>query len=326
MVFETKKVPLETLGEYLAEIRSGLGLTVTEVAEKTGIADKFLQHLEAGMYFRLPPDVYVFGFLKKLADLYSISSEVLLSQYKRERGITERTATEKISVKKGIKARLSKLVVTPKLISLFGGIGLSLFAMFYIAFQVSAINKTPSLVLEQPLPGTVVKDSMVTVIGHTDPGTIIAINGENVFVDSEGKFTTLLGVAVGQKELDITAQNKYGKTTTQKLSVIVDSNAVPNQGQVAAAETKPLLMEIKFARATTITVKQDGIDLPEEVVPADGIKRLDAKSEVVLKTSDAGGTMVTVNGKSIGPLGRNHESLTVPFTTDNQLLTGATKN
>lgn len=310
----------------MAEVRASLGLTVAEVAETTGIADKFLQHLEAGTYYRLPPDVYVFGFLKKLADLYAISSEVLLCQYKRERGINEQVASEKIGPKKGIKSWLSKLVVTPKLISLFGGVGLALVAMFYIAFQVSAINRTPALVLDQPLPGTVVKDSMVTVVGHTDPGTIVAINGENVFVDPEGKFTTLLGVAAGQKELDITAQNKYGKTTTQKLSVIVDSNVPSDNGAVAGAETKQLSMEIKFTRATTINVKQDGIDLPEEIVPADGIKTLNAKSEVILKTSDAGSTLVTINGKAIGALGRNHESLTVPFTIDNQLLTEPTKN
>ncbi len=326
MIFETKKIPIETLGEYLTHIRESLGLSVAKVAENTGIGDKFLQYIEAGSYHRLPPDVYVFGFLKKMAEIYSISPDILLEQYKKERGIVEQLASEKIATKNGVKSWFAKMVVTPKLISLFGGIGLSFIAVFYIVFQVSAINKTPGLQITQPVAGVVIRDSVVTVTGQTDPGTAVAINGQNVFVDTEGKFSTTLGVSAGQKELSVTAQNKYGKTIVQKVAVIVDtSTSDTGTAQSPAPDSKQLSMEIKFTRPTTITVTQDGVDLPQEDIPADGVKHIDAKSAVILKTSDAGGTVVTVNGKNLGPLGRTHESLTVPFTADNSLLTQPTK-
>ena len=75
MVFERKKIQLETLSEYLQEAREALGLSAEEVAAKTSIKLFFLQALESGEFKKLPPDVYVLGFLKQLAELYSVESD-----------------------------------------------------------------------------------------------------------------------------------------------------------------------------------------------------------------------------------------------------------
>jgi cytoskeletal protein RodZ len=75
--FETKKVPMETLGEYLSEIRLQFNFTLEEVAQKTGLYEKFIYYIEQGKYQLLPPDVYVLGFLKKLATVYKISCRIL---------------------------------------------------------------------------------------------------------------------------------------------------------------------------------------------------------------------------------------------------------
>jgi transcriptional regulator with XRE-family HTH domain len=223
MIFETKKVPLETLGEYLAAVRQSLQLSVADVEQKTGICDKYLLNLEAGSYHQLPPDVYVLGFLKKLADLYSIPHDVLLSQYKKEREIINNVAHKVIAPDAGWKTKLSGLVITPKMITLTGGISLALIAVFYLIFQVLMINRTPSLKIAEPSAGSVVNGSAVSVIGVTDPGSTVAINGQNVFVDSEGNFRTTLGTAAGQKELVVTSQNKFGKKAEEKILVMVEA-------------------------------------------------------------------------------------------------------
>src|SRR5690554_5048623 len=87
MFFQTKKIQSETLGEYLTEIRTSLGLSVLDVVERTGIQKKFIEQLEQGSLAQLPADVYVCGFLKKLGALYTIAPEVLIAQYKKERNI-----------------------------------------------------------------------------------------------------------------------------------------------------------------------------------------------------------------------------------------------
>jgi cytoskeletal protein RodZ len=322
MIFETKKVPLETLGEYLASVRENLGLSVAEVVESSGICEKYLLYLEAGQYQHLPPDVYIFGFLKKLAELYSVPDQTLLEQYKKERGIINQVANNLLAPQTGFRGWLAKLVITPKLITLAGGLGLVFIAVFYLVFQVSAINRTPSLKVFEPASGSIVKGSVVNVSGQADAGSVVSINGQNVFVDDQGKFNTSLSVAVGQKELAITAQNKFGKQSSQKLVVMVEDPALAaaSAAPLPAPVSLGLNLELKFSRATTISINRDGEELAKETVPIDGVKNITAQSKIILTTSDAGSTKATLNGKELGILGRNKEKLTIPFTADSNLV------
>ena len=58
MLFEKKKVRIETLSEYLNAVRKNLDLSIEEVCAKTGISRKFLNALESGNFKELPADVY----------------------------------------------------------------------------------------------------------------------------------------------------------------------------------------------------------------------------------------------------------------------------
>lgn len=311
--FETKKVPMETLGEYLSEIRGQLNLTLEEVAQKTGLYEKFIYYIEQGKYQLLPPDVYVLGFLKKLAGIYKVSPESLLEQYKKERGIVENVARERIAPQRGWRSWLNKITVTPKLLTITGSVALSVFAFFYVVIQVFAINKTPSLEIMEPKNDAVISGTSVSVSGKTEPGITIAINGQNVFVQNDGTFHTTLGVAPGQKELKVDAVNKFGKQSSKTISMRVE------EPQVAGAQTvipSELQLELHFSKATKISLVRDGIQIPEEIVPAQGIKTIVADSKIILTTSDAGSTQVFLNGKDLGLLGRVGQALTIPFTRD----------
>jgi cytoskeletal protein RodZ len=60
--FETKKINMETLPEYLKSARESFSYSVDHVAKITNISPKFVEYMEAGYYHRLPADVYVYGF------------------------------------------------------------------------------------------------------------------------------------------------------------------------------------------------------------------------------------------------------------------------
>jgi cytoskeletal protein RodZ len=324
--FETKKVPIETLGEYLAAVRKHLKLSIDKVSKKTGIYSKFLRSLEQSEFQQLPPDVYVLGFLRKLAKVYAVPEETILEQYRKERGIIEQVTREQTLVERGIRGWLSRVVVTPKLLTLSGGVLVAVIAITYLIVQVSAINRTPHLEVSEPQNDMVIKDSSVTVAGKTEPGTSISINGQNVYVGNDGGFKATLGMATGQKELRVEAHNKFGKTAVQVVSLRVEQQATPEQVAAAAAAeqqdpAKPQLeLELKFLRAASITLNRDGIDVPEEIVPARGIKKVTANTKIVLTTPDAGGISATFNGKPIGVLGRKDETVTIPFTVDANLV------
>ncbi|HEX3099842.1 MAG TPA: RodZ domain-containing protein [Patescibacteria group bacterium] len=311
--FETKKLSMDTLGEYLLEVRNQFGYTLEEVSQKTGIYEKFIHYIETGKYHLLPPGVYVLGFLKKLAQIYDISCEALLEQYKKERGIMEHQASEKLAGEKTWKTWFSKITITPKLITISGSGVLAAIAFFYIVFQVFAINKTPDLTITEPKNDAVISGTSVNVAGTTEPGITVSINGQNVFVDPSGNFHTTIGVAPGQKELKINAANKFGKNNEQVLALRVE------EAQVAGAETtvpSELDLELKFTKDTKIEIEQDGTKLPSEIVPAGGTKLIKAQDRVTLTTYDAGNTKATLNGQPVGSLGKVGEKITIPFSKD----------
>lgn len=319
--FETKKIAIETLGEYLLEVRNDLGLTLEEVSQKTGIYEKFIHYIETGKYHLLPPGVYVLGFLKKLANVYKISADILVAQYRKERGIVEHAAEKTQADENSWKEWFKKITITPKLITISGSALVVLIAFFYVVFQVFAINKTPELTILEPKNDSVISGTTVNVVGKTEPGIIVAINGENIFVDADGNFRTTIGVAPGQKELNVQAVNKFNKKNEQLLALRVEENQ--SQQNVAGAETNTpseLQLELKFSKATKIEVTKDGTEIPDEIVPAGGIKQITAQDMVTITTYDAGSTNVTVNGKELGLLGKKGEKVTVPFTKESAVL------
>jgi hypothetical protein len=237
----------------------------------------------------------------------------LIEQYKKERGIVESVARDRIAPQKGWRAWLQKISITPRLLTITGSAAISIIAFFYVVVQVFAINKTPSLEIMEPKNDAVISGTSVSVSGRTEPGIVVAINGQNVFVQNDGTFHTTLGVAPGQKELKINALNKFGKESTRVISMRVE------EPQVAGAETvvpSDLQLELRFSKATKISMIRDGVQIPDEIVPAQGVKTIVADSKIILTTSDAGSTSVFLNGKSLGVLGKVGQALTIPFTKE----------
>ncbi len=310
--FKLKKVSQETLGEYLYAIRQDLGLSLEEVAKQTGVFEKFLSAIESGKYQQLPPDVYVVGFLKKIAELYKISCSELLEQYKKEKELSQQTALKRIVPTKGWSGVLSQLSVTPKLITIAVSVLLGVISVSYILVQVFSVNRTPTLTILSPTQDSVIKGSSVEIKGKTEPGITITVNGQNVLVQADGSFTTTLGVAPGQKDFRLVATNKFGKGKVETVSYKIDEPQVAGQATELPSE---ILLELRFTKQSTIMIKRDGQDLPEETVPMGATKKIVASDSIEVTTSDAGNTFATFNNEDIGALGKIGQSITIPFST-----------
>src|SRR3989338_5971971 len=94
LLFKTKPVRIATLAEYLKQVRGKLNLDLKTVSMLTQIKESYLSALEENDYKDLPPEVYVKGFLKSLADLYHIRENILIEQYEKEHGFEPKTKIE----------------------------------------------------------------------------------------------------------------------------------------------------------------------------------------------------------------------------------------
>ncbi len=307
MLFEQKKIQIETLSEYLSAARKNLNFSISEVSKKTGIKTSFIENLESGNFKRLPADVYVLGFLKQLAELYLIGPKELANQYKKEKGIQKHLEHESGTAgARWGKKYFKKIVITPKLLSIFFILTFITMSLLYIIWQVWSINKAPSLQIMEPENNSVIAGSAVNVQGVTDPGIIITVNDQVIFVDQKGNFQTQLGLTPGAKEITILAKNRFGKTVS-KLLRITGASQLPE-------DSKQLNLKIDFSATVVLSLTiDDGIQQTLQFAAGDS-KTFTAKQKIVLSTSDAGATKVNLNGQNIGSLGKPHEQLNnLPF-------------
>lgn len=323
MVFETKKIQIETLGEYLLEVRTSLGFSIAEVSEKTSIKQQYLHSLEAGKFYTLPADVYIYGFLKKLAQLYVLDPEALINQYKKEKGISviQAKSTEE-RVQSQAKKWLLGIVITPKSVSIGGGALFIVATLGYIIFQVISINKTPDLIVYEPQDRQVVSMSAIQVRGKTDPGTKLFINDQSVFVSSSGDFETQIGLSNGPKDLKFVAQNKFDKSSTKTITIIGIIAGTEQQAVGGGVE-----LDLFFTGDVTLTYTIDTM-LPQTALFHEGERKvLVARDKIFITTSNAGNTRVSYNGQNLGALGSLGESLeNVPFFKESDSIKKATSS
>lgn len=318
MIFEQRKIQKETLGEYLTVIRTSQSLSLPAVAAATGVTEKFLELLEAGRYSELPPDVYTCGFLRRLALYYRIDPEEILPQYKKERDISLQLGSKIIPVSRVLWRKF--LIVTPARISIAGLLLFILATVGYVLYEVRSINHVPVIVLDEPVNGAAVKDSFVRASGHTDAGNQLAINGADVLVAEDGRFATTISVGSGTRQLDFVARNKFGKQSSRVISIVGQTGP----GAVVAPNPTAVTLVVRASSPVTITVTVDGKPLSAERVETGETRQFTAAGQLLLSTSNAGSTHVTVNGQSLGPLGRAGEALRdIPFTPASTLLVKA---
>jgi cytoskeletal protein RodZ len=320
MFFESKKISSETLGEYLIVIRTSLGLTQEQVVLRSGICTKYINALETGNYSQLPPTVYVIGFLKQLAEVYNVSFDSLLSQFKKERGIADQVASSPKKSQSRLKQFFSTITVTPKSLVVAVAFLFVTSTISYLVYQVVVLNQPPLLEVYEPATDQVVRGGFVTVSGRTNSGSLIKIDGQTIFVESNGKFKTTLGAASGQKELLIEATNKFEKRTTKVVSLMVSSDSTTEA-------VDPVQLELSFIRPAVISISVDGQQLPQERVAAGSIKSVKASKSILLSTTDGGAVTAKLNQTMLGSLGRDGEVLVnIPFSVETTAVLSSQKS
>ncbi len=310
--FEIKDKQYETLPEYLKDARVGSSYELSHLAHVTNISHQFLDALEKGFYHKLPADVYVFGFLRKLSEIYGTDANALIEQYKAEKKI--HLEKNRAPIYKNYMP--SKISITPRTITVSLLAFFIIFVLGYLVYQVQSINKPPFIKIDSPEDGARITTSSLLILGQTSPSANLTINDQQVFVDSEGHFKQPVSISPGEKILTFISRNAFGKESTKQLVVYADFQT---EEQIAKEQQKePVELAVSVGpNSTWIIVEIDGKPAITETFIAGSSKTYTAKSRILISTGDAGSTKVVFNGFDLGELGRDGEVLRdIPFTAD----------
>jgi cytoskeletal protein RodZ len=294
-LFKTKTVKIDTLGEYLAQIRKQLNLDVKTVGLLAQIKPTYLSQLESGDYDSLPSEVYIRGFLKSLADFYRIKEQLLIDQYEKERGF-DLTKQDK-------KKTIRLFSFTPRTIVIVSSVLIALLALGYIGIQIRSVLAAPYLQITEPVSDQTIETNSIVVAGKAEVGSVVLINNQPVLIDSSGQFTENLLLSPGSNIIEISEKNRFNKVSEVTRQIV--SNYKDTQQQPVAQAVN---LEVQIGpNSAWIYLEVDGVVVQRGTMLPGSSKSVSAKSEIILTSANAGSTDVTYNGKDLGKLGREGE-------------------
>lgn len=207
----------KSVAETLKNTRKKKGYSLEDAETETKVRIKYLEALEEGRYDILPGNVYTQGFLIKYADYLDLNKEKLLTQFKAERGDKEKV---NLVPERRIKERW--FFITPKIITV-GIIVLFIIGVLgYIVYSVRNFTQPPNLLISQPSSEQILKEDKVNIIGKTDAGATLEINGQAVLLDGNGNFTQQVKLNSGLNTFEIRAINRLKKVKIVQVKILAE--------------------------------------------------------------------------------------------------------
>lgn len=296
------------VGQKLKSRRQALRLSLAQVELDTKIRGKFLTALESGEYKSLPNDIYSRGFVQHYANHLGLDGAFVAAQYVGERGGVDQANTKRPQLERG-----ARIVLTRRLLGVFGALAVAAGVLWYLLWQFSALAAAPKLTVTSPDADRVLAGAVINVAGRTTPGADVNVNDSPVLTDTDGNFSEKVALQDGVNTIRIAARSKLGKSTVVTRNVLAKlPKTDPAEAAVPVAVFPGVAVSVDVKEATSVVVAVDGKEQWRGIVLAGWSKLFTGASIISVTTGNAGVTSVTVTnaavaGKKLSPLGKDGE-------------------
>lgn len=210
---------MRTVGQVLKEERERKFYTLLEIEKETKIRKEFLEALEAGEYYKLPPSTFVQGFIKNYGNFLGLNTEKLLAIFRREFSEGKNPPRILESFKSPFEKKGFKLTPTTVLVTAVLSLILIFFA--YLWFEYRFLVGSPILEVTSPPDQFSSTVSEIEVSGRTDPEAKVSINDQEIQVDQRGGFSQIIKLSDDVNTIKIVAISSLGKQTKLQRTVFL---------------------------------------------------------------------------------------------------------
>lgn len=252
------------VGQRLKRKREWQHQSLLDVSRALKITEKSLKAIEELDVEKLPAQVYARGFVKLYAEFMGLDAEQTVKDFTTELANLRVSKEQKITPQQLRSFRGPKLIITPRLIAVTAGVLVAIIALSYLFFEVRGFTRAPMLTLSSPVDDSRVKENNVTVKGKTDPTAEVKINGEKVFVQSDGSFSETIGIGPGLNKITVSAKSIGGKESAVTREVLVEQNQStpsvspsPESSMSPEASTGSVQLRMKTDEAVWLSVAVD---------------------------------------------------------------------
>ncbi|MEA3273431.1 MAG: helix-turn-helix domain-containing protein [Patescibacteria group bacterium] len=292
---------MATLGEFLLEERKKAGLTLEKTAGILRVGKDYLINVEQDYYEELPPDVYIKGFLRNYAKLLELDEDEVIAIYQQQKKITKQGPRIKKEKKKW-RNLIPRFVITPELF-IGGALILVVSAIVIYFFRVAEnFSELPVLEITEPLENKTVENERLKIAGKASQESVLKINGQEIGLDDQGMFATEITLMGGINEIEVRAENKFGKVIEKKITVnyelaqaVVDI-APKNKIIHLKTDSEPIWLEVK-----------DSSNNFSETLAAHSEKTLEIKEATTVIVSKANGIYFTEDQEDLKIFGETNE-------------------
>ena len=223
-VFKKKEIANKTLGERLKRIREEAGISLEEMEEKIAISKKYINSLEEGRYEDLPGEVYTKSFLKKYSQAVRVNEEKVMKMYEKEENVFRGLNKDKKNQYRPPRGKVSFSPFNPKFFKNGIIVLLILGILVYLGWELTNVISPPKLEVSYPPDKMVTTEKVLTISGQTEKEIKVLVNGKEVYVDTDGRFTEELVLKDGVNIIEISAHKKQGRESKITREILLKND------------------------------------------------------------------------------------------------------
>lgn len=215
-IFRIKKFEEANLGNYFRREREKQSFSLEYVAENISVSRRHLQALEENDYAKLPPEIYVKGFIDRYCSFLELDKNEAFHLFEINKLSPKKDAPIKSIFAYAWFAR----VFSYRNFAIAVAFLFLATSIFYVSKSVWPMYAKPSFLLINPksCPDQS-KDEKFYLKGVIQPESKLWINDEEVLVDKEGNFDCPVFLKKGENPVRFKVVNKFNKQKDEECQI-----------------------------------------------------------------------------------------------------------
>jgi cytoskeletal protein RodZ len=272
------------LGELLRSTRQQRGLSIKQAEETTRIRQRHLEALENEDFAEMPAPVYTRAFLRTYARYLGLDGDEMVEQFDHYRPIrsfrrSRPTRQRSVSTRAWHGPDVRTSAVAGVLLLMAAGL-----AYFFHQYSEFVADSATTGDLTTPLPAFLTPTAGLQVLPSTTPPLAVV------------PLPTVTPVPLAPTAAIL-------PFTATPLPPTAAPPAPTSTTQPTATRVTGVALTATMAQASWMRIVLDGNTAFTGTVPAGASRSWKAQRFVTIRATNAGGVIVTINGKDEGPLG-----------------------
>ena len=199
----------DSFGAFLRMLRENVGLSPSKLSELTKINPQYIKYLENEEFAKLPPTVYIRGFIARCGKfLGEHHTPALLRLYAAR--TNQKLETEVLSRRN--KSRSNSFLLGPEHLAFILGSFFLLAVAVFVAARFTPFLFAPEAVILNPAAdNTIVNFSVLNIEGRARFASRLTLNGSTLYIREKGLFCKAIELEDGVNRIVLAAGNIFGR-------------------------------------------------------------------------------------------------------------------